>query len=114
MTRIFGGEAFAFKNMPQMGVAGGADDFCPVAVRIGAAEHGTGHGIVKGRPAAPGIELVAGAVKRSAAAPAGIGAVGLMVPVAPAERGFRSAVGDDLLFVGGEGSHGASLCCQHI
>jgi hypothetical protein len=37
-----------------------------------------------------------------------------MVPVAPAERRFRRAVGDDLFFVGSEGSHGASLCYQRI
>lgn len=42
MPRVFGGEAFAFEDMPQMGPAGGADDFRPVAVRIGAAEHGAG------------------------------------------------------------------------
>ena len=35
MPRVFGGEAFAFEDMPQMGPAGGADDFRPVAVRIG-------------------------------------------------------------------------------
>ena len=52
MPRVFWGEAFAFEDMPQMGPAGGADDFRPVAVRIGAAEHGAGHGVVKGRPAA--------------------------------------------------------------
>ena len=54
MPRVFWGEAFAFEDMPQMGPAGGADDFRPVAVRIGAAEHGAGHGVVKGRPAAAG------------------------------------------------------------
>ena len=64
MPRVFGGEAFAFEDMPQMGPAGGADDFRPVAVRIGAAEHGAGHGVVKGRPAASGVELVARAVER--------------------------------------------------
>ena len=35
MPRVFLGEAFAFEDMPQMGPAGGADDFRPVAVRIG-------------------------------------------------------------------------------
>ena len=75
MPRVFGGEAFAFEDMPQMGPAGGADDFRPVAVRIGAAEHGAGHGVVKGRPAASGVELVARAVERCAATPAGIGSV---------------------------------------
>lgn len=87
MPRVFWGEAFAFEDMPQMGPADGADDFRPVAVRIGAAEHGAGHGVVKGRPAASGVELVARAVERCAATPAGIGSVGLMVPVAPLNGG---------------------------
>ena len=77
MPRVFLGEAFAFEDMPQMGPAGGADDFRPVAVRIGAAEHGAGHGVVKGRPAASGVELVARAVERCAATPAGIGSAAL-------------------------------------
>ena len=114
MPRVFGGEAFAFEDMPQMGPAGGADDFRPVAVRIGNPHDGPCDLVIEARPAASGVELVARAVERCAATPAGIGSVGLMVPVAPAERRFRRAVGDDLFFVGSEGSHSASLCYQRI
>lgn len=114
MPRAFGGEAFAFEDMPQMGLAGDADDFHPVAVRIRAVEYGAGHGVIKGWPATSGVEPVARAVERCAVTPAGIGSVGLMVPVAPAEWRFRHAVGDDPSFVGNEGSHGTSSCYQHI
>lgn len=114
MPRVSGGEAFVFEDMPQMGPTGGADDFRPVAVRIGMAEHGVGYGVIKGRPAASGVELVIRAVERCVATSAGIGSVGLMAPVVPAERRLRCVAGDDLFFVGSEGSHGAPLCYQHI
>lgn len=104
MPRVFWGEAFAFEDAPRWAPQAAQTISVRWPSGSGAAEHGAGHGVVKGRPAASGVELVARAVERCAATPAGIGSVGLMVPVAPAERRFRRAVGDDLFFVGSEGS----------
>ena len=109
MPGVLGGKAFAFKNVSEVPAAGGADDFHALPVRIGTPDDGSGDGLVEGGPAAAGIEFVLGVVQGRPAASAGIGSVGLVVPVAAAERGFRRTVGNDLFFIVGQGSHDASL-----
>ena len=102
MPRVFWGEAFAFEDMPQMGPAGGADDFRPVAVRIGAAEHGAGHGVVKGRPAASGVELVRRAVQRRATLFATVSSFSFKTVVFAGERRFGSFADDHALLLGSQ------------
>ena len=59
MTHIFGCQLFAGEDVTQVPAAGSAQDLGAVAVRIRQALDCIGDLLVKARPAAAGIELVA-------------------------------------------------------
>lgn len=93
MAGVLGRQAFALKNMPQVGAAVLANDLHPVAVGIGLATHHARQGIVEGGPAAPGIELVRRTVQGHAALAAQVGPGGRVFFVLTGPRGFRGLAG---------------------
>ena len=102
---VLGRQAFTLKNMPQMGAAVLADDLHPVAVGIGLATHHARQGIVEGRPAAPGIELVRRTVQGHTALAAQIGPGGRILFVFTGPRSFRGLAEDDVRLAGRQGRH---------
>ena len=105
MAGVLGRQAFALKNMPQVGAAVLADDLHPVAVGIGLAAHHARQGIVEGGPAAPGIELVRRTVQGHAALAAQVGPGGRVLFVLTGPRGFRGLAEDDVRLAGRQGRH---------
>jgi len=58
VPRVAPGQAFAEKNVPEMAVAGGADDFGALPVGVGLAAHRARHLGVERGPTASGVEFV--------------------------------------------------------
>ena len=106
MAGVLGRQALALKHMPQMRAAVIANDLHPAAVGIGLAAHHARQGIVEGRPAAPGIELVRRTVQGHAALAAQIGPGGRILFVFTGPRGFRGLAEDDVRLAGRQGRHG--------
>ena len=93
MPGVLRGEPFALEDMAEVPAAGGADDLGAAAVGIRLAAYGTGEGVVEARPAAAGVELAVGGEEGRAATPAGVGAVGAVLPEASREGPLGAGAG---------------------
>ena len=72
MPGVLRGVVLAFKHVAQMSVATGTQDFGSETIRIGELLHCSFNLLIEGRPAAAGIKLTGGIIKRSVTAPANI------------------------------------------
>ena len=100
MAGIFGGEALAGKDVPQVRAAVGAGYLRPVPVGIGCAAHRACYLLVKARPTASGMEFIRGPVERRIAPAAYVNAVFEQPVVFPAEGRFGPLVQYDPFFLG--------------
>ena len=106
MPGVFGGKAFAFKNVAQVAAAMGADDLRAASVGVGQAAHGLGQGVVKAGPAAAGVKLVFGAEQGCAALAAEVSSRRLGMYIGSAEGRFRGLVQQDGGFLRRKWGHG--------
>ena len=100
MAGIFGGEALAGEDMPQVRAAGNAGYLRPVPVGVGCAVYRTGNLLVKARPTTSGVEFIRGPVERRIAPAAQVNAVFEQPVVFAAEGRFGPLVEDYLFFLG--------------
>ena len=102
---IFCRKTLAFKHVTEVAAAVGAHDFYPFHAEriVHVPDDGAGNFVVKRRPAAAAVELVRRTVKWRVAAPANESPGGFMVPIFAGEGAFGAFLGDDVLFLFGEG-----------
>lgn len=100
---ILFGKAFPLKDVTEVALAVVANDLYPAPIGIPNLFDGTGHLIVKTRPAAARAELILTIVQGRVAAAADEDAVDFKVIILVSKRHLGSFMDDDALFLGREG-----------
>ena len=100
MAGIFGRQALAGEDMPQVRAAGRAGNLRPVPIGIGRAAHRACYLLVKARPTASGMEFIRGPVERCIAPAAQVNSVFEQPVVFPTEGRFGPLVQDNAFFPG--------------
>ncbi len=90
--------AFSFKDVAQMSIAVGAEDFHPTPVGILLVAHRSGNFVIKAGPSAARIELIIRLIEFGIALAAQIGALVFVVFVFPGAGALGPLVQDDKLF----------------